>query len=174
MGEPALYVLELGTDGGGDGWDRLTTAEEQDAGGGGPAPDAGGSGPGSPDPGPVALTVLVVEDDPGVRRQLRTGLELAGDFVVVGEAAGADEAVRLVRSLRPECVVVDLGGGTGGLPLVSRLRDASPRTRVVVYSADLGLLVATTAVTLGASAVVDRTAGLETLKKQLRSPFPRN
>ena len=154
----------------------MTTAEDQDSGGGGTGPDAGGGwDPASaPDPGRVALTVLLVEDEPGVRRQLRSGLELAGDFVVVGEAAGGDEAVRLVRSLRPECVVVDLGGGTGGLPLVSRLRDASPRTRVVVYSADLGLLVATTAVTLGASAVVDRTAGLETLKKQLRSPFPRD
>jgi DNA-binding NarL/FixJ family response regulator len=59
---------------------------------------------------------IVLADDHGV---LRAGLRalLAGqpDMEVVGEAEAADVVVRLVRSLRPDLVLVDVRMPGGGL-----------------------------------------------------------
>ena len=118
--------------------------------------------------GTMPLSVVVVDDDPDVRLMLRIGLQAGGEFDVVGEAADGSEAVELLEMLRPDCAVLDLHmPGVGGLEALPSLRARSPRTRIVVYSAHVTLITAKTAMTLGAHAVVEKTAGLEHLKKQL-------
>jgi len=57
--------------------------------------------------GLVRRRVLIADDHPHVRRELRTLLELAGDRDR-GEAADGREAVRLAAVLRPEVVLMDL------------------------------------------------------------------
>jgi DNA-binding NarL/FixJ family response regulator len=52
--------------------------------------------------------VLIVDDSPQVRQELCTLLPLAGDIEIVGEAADGREAVRLVQTLQPEVVLMDL------------------------------------------------------------------
>jgi DNA-binding NarL/FixJ family response regulator len=52
--------------------------------------------------------VLIVDDSPQVRQELRTLLPLAGDIEIVGEAADGWEAIRLARALQPEVVLMDL------------------------------------------------------------------
>ena len=116
----------------------------------------------------VPLSVVVVDDDPDVRLMLRIGLQATGEFQVVAEAEDGAEAVALLEEMRPDCAVLDLHmPGVGGLEALPMLRARSPRTRIVVYSAHVSLITAKTAMTLGAHAVVEKTAGLEHLKKQL-------
>jgi two-component system KDP operon response regulator KdpE len=52
-------------------------------------------------------TILVVDDEPQIRRFLRTSLDVHGYDVL--EAAAADEALRLATLGRPDLVVLDLG-----------------------------------------------------------------
>jgi DNA-binding NarL/FixJ family response regulator len=52
--------------------------------------------------------VLIADDNPQVRQELRTLLPLAGDIEVVGEAADGREAIRLAKALQPEVVLMDL------------------------------------------------------------------
>ena len=54
------------------------------------------------------IRVLLVDDEELVRFGLRTVLEAAGDFEVVGEAGNGAEGVRAARELTPDVVLVDI------------------------------------------------------------------
>jgi two-component system KDP operon response regulator KdpE len=83
-------------------------------------------------PGPV---VLVVEDEPQMRRFLRPALEGQGYRVL--EAATAREALIEASSHNPELVVLDLGLPDGdGVDLTRRLREWSGVPIVVISARD--------------------------------------
>ncbi|MBN1659349.1 MAG: response regulator transcription factor [Anaerolineae bacterium] len=52
--------------------------------------------------------VLIVDDSPQVRQELRTLLPLAGDIEIVGVAADGQEAVHMAKALHPEVILMDL------------------------------------------------------------------
>jgi two-component system KDP operon response regulator KdpE len=75
--------------------------------------------------------VLVIEDEPQMRRFLRPALEGQGYRVV--EAATASEAMALASSHNPDLVILDLGLPDGdGVEVTRRLREWSTAPIVVV------------------------------------------
>ena len=67
------------------------------------------------------IRVLIVEDEPRVRRHLRQRLELEPDLAVVGEAADADEALAAMAAEPVDVVVLDVVlPGCGGLDLAEQ------------------------------------------------------
>ena len=54
------------------------------------------------------VTVLVVDDHAIVREWIAEALSQSGDFEMIGQAADGEEAVDLVRQLRPDMVVMDI------------------------------------------------------------------
>ena len=54
------------------------------------------------------LRVLIVDDEPLAREHLRALISDESELEVVGEAAGGNEAVRLIRSLTPDLVFLDV------------------------------------------------------------------
>jgi DNA-binding NarL/FixJ family response regulator len=54
------------------------------------------------------ISVLLVDDEELVRFGLRTVLEAAGDFVVVGEAGNGADGVAAAEELRPDVVLMDI------------------------------------------------------------------
>jgi len=83
---------------------------------------------------PTAKSILVVEDDRGLRLAL-TRL-LAEDFNV-DEAADGTEALARLQSHAYDLVLLDLGlPGLSGLDLLAQLPTESPSPRIVVMTAD--------------------------------------
>lgn len=75
--------------------------------------------------------LLVIEDDPAIRRLLRVTLERAGH--AVAEAGTAREALSLLPIEKPEVVLLDLGlPDRDGLELVQLLKRGGEATLIVV------------------------------------------
>jgi len=80
------------------------------------------------------LRVLLVDDHDLFRTGLRNLLEEQG-LRVVGEAATGEEAVRSVRELAPDVVVMDLNmPGISGVDATRQITAEAPLTRVVVLT----------------------------------------
>jgi two-component system KDP operon response regulator KdpE len=76
--------------------------------------------------------VLVVDDEPQIRRALRTGLQARG--YDVAEAAGGEEALVQLAAKEPDLVILDLGlPDFDGSEVIRRLRTWS-RVPVIVLS----------------------------------------
>jgi DNA-binding NarL/FixJ family response regulator len=81
------------------------------------------------------LRVILADDHPIVRAGVRqTLMELPG-VEVVGEASDGREAVELVKSARPDLVLMDISmPGLGGLEATERIIKAVPGVRVIILS----------------------------------------
>ena len=81
------------------------------------------------------IRVLVVDDHTIVRDGICALLALAGDIEVVGEAANGSEALKMVRELTPDVVLMDITMPImSGLEATRRICKEFPRTRVLVLT----------------------------------------
>jgi two-component system, OmpR family, KDP operon response regulator KdpE len=69
-------------------------------------------------------TILIVDDEPQIRRVMRTTLSSNGYSVI--EASSGEEALEIMRKERPELVLLDVNmPGMGGLEVCREIRDQS-------------------------------------------------
>jgi DNA-binding NarL/FixJ family response regulator len=81
------------------------------------------------------ISVLLVEDHALVRQGFRRLLEDDPLVRIVGEASDGEEAVRLASILQPVVAVVDCAlPGISGLATITRIREVSPGTSVLMLS----------------------------------------
>ena len=81
------------------------------------------------------ISVLLVDDHSLVRRGFRRMLEDEADIDVVGEAADGEEAIKLVRSLKPQVVIMDSAlPGINGLEATRKILQFAPETLVLMLS----------------------------------------
>jgi DNA-binding NarL/FixJ family response regulator len=81
------------------------------------------------------IRVLVVDDHTIVRDGICALLALAGDIEVVGEATNGSEAIKIVKDLHPDVVLMDIAMPImGGLEATRRIRRECPKTKVLVLT----------------------------------------
>ncbi len=81
------------------------------------------------------ISILIVDDHEVVRNGIRSFLETLPDFLVVGEAASGEEAIKLVSDFIPDVVLMDLiMPGMDGIETTRQVKKVSPRTQVVVLT----------------------------------------
>ncbi len=118
----------------------------------------------------MSLRILLVDDHEVVRLGLKALLSRYPHFEVVGEAAGADEALQQVSHLRPDVVVMDIRlPGKSGIEATRDIVGAYPATKVIMLTsfADDDLLF--DAITAGASGYVLKQIGSADLVRALES-----
>jgi NarL family two-component system response regulator LiaR len=115
------------------------------------------------------LRVLVVDDDPLVRRMIRDVL-LPADIHVVGEAHNGRDALRAARYYKPDIILLDvvLPGIDGITALEQMVADDQVDAKIVVLSVrgerDLGYL----ALRMGAAGYLNKELDLTVLPRVLR------
>ncbi len=83
----------------------------------------------------IKRRVLIVDDSPQVRQELRTLLPLAGEIEIVGEAADGLEAVHLAEALQPEVILMDLEMPVmDGYQAARQIKAICPACRVVALT----------------------------------------
>jgi DNA-binding NarL/FixJ family response regulator len=117
---------------------------------------------------PERVRVLLVDDDPLVRRALREALGRHPGFTIAGEATTGEEAVELALVERPDVVLMDIDmPGADGVTATARLTRALPEARVVMFSTredeELGLL----GLRAGAEGFLTKDTGIDALARSL-------
>jgi two-component system response regulator AlgR len=82
------------------------------------------------------MRVLIVDDEPPARERLRSMLAESDGFDVVGEADHGEQALRLVDSLAPDIVLLDVRmPGVDGLEVARHLATAATPPAVIFTTA---------------------------------------
>lgn len=83
----------------------------------------------------MSIRVFIIDDHAIVRTGLRMILSAQTDIDVVGEADSGEQALPLVRALKPDVVLCDLHlPGLSGLEVTERIVRGGEGTRVIVVS----------------------------------------
>ena len=115
-----------------------------------------------------AAAVLIVDDEPAIRRFLRTSLEAQGYRTL--EAADGAAALETLRRNAVDVVVLDLGlPGIDGFEVIGRLRGAGSGVPIVVLSSRGDERGKVEALDLGADDYVTKPFGIEELLARLRA-----
>jgi DNA-binding NarL/FixJ family response regulator len=118
---------------------------------------------------PKPITVLLVDDHAMFRAGIRALLEAEGHVQVIGEGSSGDEAVDLVRKLKPDVVVMDLSmPGSNGLEATRRIAALELNTHVLVLTVHAEEEYLVPVVEAGASGYLTKTSADTDLLEAIR------
>mgnify|MGYP001228364634 CR=1 FL=1 len=84
----------------------------------------------------TVIRVVLADDHPVVRSGIRAEFDRQADLNVIGEAVDGTEALRIIRDLKPDVVLLDLNmPGERAVRLLRAIRAENLPTRVVILSA---------------------------------------
>jgi DNA-binding NarL/FixJ family response regulator len=118
---------------------------------------------------PLISTVLIVDDSAEMRQALCRLFKAAGGFDVCGEASNGEEAIQMVREMKPDLVVLDLCmPGINGLETAKQLQGSAHPPPIILYSMNAGDIAANEAHKWGVTAIVSKAEGIKTLITKAR------
>ncbi|RWL88884.1 MAG: response regulator transcription factor [Mesorhizobium sp.] len=113
------------------------------------------------------VSILIVDDEPPIRKLLRVGLGSQG--YTVSEASNAKAAIELLQTERPDLILLDLGlPGMTGLELLGKWRGESLDIPVVILSSRTDEAGIVSALELGADDYVTKPFGMNELVARIR------
>jgi CheY-like chemotaxis protein len=114
------------------------------------------------------FSILIADDDPGIRLMLRTALETDG--YAVGEAANGREALQALRHGEYDVAVLDLNMPVlDGMGVLQALQKDPVKTRVMVLTAYGSIATAVKATRLGAVDFVEKPISPAEIRQAVRS-----
>ena len=81
------------------------------------------------------IEIVLVEDYKLTRVGLRMALNECDDLEVVGEAEDAETGIELIKTLKPDVVLMDLGlPGMSGLEATQKLQEIAPDSKIIILT----------------------------------------
>ena len=118
---------------------------------------------------PESIRIVVVDDHPLFRHGLIQLLNSDDGFAVCGEASSAGEALDVVRKVKPQLVIADLGlKGPNGIELTKSLLAEFPRLPVLILSMHDESLYAVRSLRAGARGYVTKQEALGSVLEAVR------
>jgi len=118
------------------------------------------------------IRVLVVDDHIILRDGICALLALAGDIEVVGEASNGDEALKMVKELKPNVVLMDMAMPImGGLEATRRICKEFPTTKVLVLTQYDDKEYVFPVIEAGATGFISKSAASSELATGIRSVY---
>ena len=115
------------------------------------------------------IRVLIVDDMPQVRQDLRTLLPLTGDIEIVGEAANGQAAIEQAASLQPDVILMDLEMPiVDGCEATRQIKARRPACRIIALTIHTDAATRQTADWAGVDEFVEKGEPLETLLQAIQ------
>lgn len=84
----------------------------------------------------MPISVMLVEDEEGIRKLLKKIIEKKQSFEVVAESSNLTNAITLFMKKKPEVVFLDIEiGGESGMECAKIIADLEPKTKVIFATA---------------------------------------
>lgn len=114
------------------------------------------------------INVLLVDDHSMIREGLKQLLELDGDIKVVGEAGNGEMGLRLIDSLQPDVVLLDINmPEVNGLEVLEKLRNKGSKQKVLILTIHNEVEYLMKAIEIGVSGYVLKDSESAVLKKAI-------
>jgi len=118
--------------------------------------------------GAAPLRVLAIDDEPAIRRFLRTSLRAEGYDII--EAETAEAGLAEIRRRAPDLVMLDLGlPGMDGIEMIRRLREGGSTVPIIVLTSRTDEAGKVEALDLGADDYVTKPFGMDELLARIRA-----
>lgn len=118
------------------------------------------------------IRVLVVDDHAILRDGIRSLLESQDDIAVVGEAGDGAEAIKLVDTLLPDIVLMDISmPKTNGLEATRIIKDRHPKIKVLILTQHDNREYIAPALGAGASGYVLKRSGRREMLNAIRQVY---
>jgi DNA-binding NarL/FixJ family response regulator len=115
------------------------------------------------------IRILVIDDHPLFRQGVVDTISLEPNFLVIGEGTSGEEAVDLIRNLRPDVAIVDVNmPGMNGQQVTQHVVNEKLPTRIILLTAYDDAEQKLHAMTVGAAAYCVKDVQPETLALTVR------
>jgi len=115
------------------------------------------------------LKIVLADNHPAVRKNLRLLLESERDIEVIAETNDGLETIRAVQALQPDLLVLDIKMPLmSGLEVLQYLRNEKHPMGIIILSNHTEQLYVAAALRLGADAFLTKSAGVDVLLEAIR------
>jgi DNA-binding NarL/FixJ family response regulator len=123
----------------------------------------------------VPKRIMVVDDNPAIRRVLKNILEFNDGWTVCGEAVDGRDAIEKAPQLNPDLIVLDVSMPVmNGLEAARVLHQIMPDVPLILCSLHTDDILRREAVNAGVNAVVSKAQNMETLIHRARELLNNN
>jgi len=115
----------------------------------------------------VHNSILIVDDNPAIRKAVRLSFQELSGFQICGEAVDGCDAIEKAKQLKPDLIILDFSMPVmNGLEAAAVLRREMPSVPLILFTMHIGVVTESVARSAGVSAVVSKDHGSEGLISQ--------